>query len=192
MSVAPHSTADTTAAIGSSDHAGVRHVVPVDRGAGAGEVRRAGDPQPALPGRALRRLAGAARRNAVPGALVAPAGGLHDLVDALAQADGRDRQVVRRLGERLGDDPPPHVGGIEPELLGRLVELTFEREARLDRAVAALGSARRLVGEDARALELVHGDLVGDRIEHAGVEGGGDAVASRRRRRRARSAGGSR
>src|SRR6185369_14333536 len=135
-------------------------------------------PQPALLGRrAPGGLPGRSlRRNAVAGALVAPAGGFYDLVDALAQTDGRDRQVVRRLGERLGDDPPPHVRGIEPELLGRLVELTFEREARLDRAVAALGSARRLVGEDARALELVDRDLVGDRIDHARVERGRDAV----------------
>src|SRR6185369_9957803 len=45
-----------------------------------------------------------------------------------------------------------------------------------DRTVAALGSTRRLVGEDARALEFVYGDLVGDRIDHARIEGGRDAV----------------
>jgi hypothetical protein len=86
--------------------------------------------------------------------------------------------MVRGLGEGIGDDAAPHVGGIEPELLRRLVELTFEGEAGLDRAVAALGPARRLVGEDARALELVHGDLVGHRVDHARVERGGDAVGA--------------
>src|SRR5207302_4140974 len=105
-------------------------------------------------------------------ALVTPARGLDDLVDALAEPDGRDRQMVRRLGERLGDDPPPHLGGVEPELLGRLVELTLERDAGLRRAVPALASTRRLVGEAAPGLGPLPGDLVGDPNTSARVLGG--------------------
>ena len=66
--------------------------------------------------------------------------------------------------------------GSSPELLGDLVELHFLAEARLRRAVAALGSARRLVGEDAACLEAVAGQLVGHRLQCAGVEGARDAV----------------
>ena len=168
---------DAAAAIGPSDDARMRHVVPVDRGPGAGEIGGARDSQAASLRRAPRRPVGPCGHT-VARALVAPARGFDDLVDALAEPDGRDRQMVRRLGERIGDDPPPHLGGVEPELLGRLVELTLEREAGLRRAVPALGSTRRLVGEDARGLELVHGDLVGDRIDHARVEGGRDAVGA--------------
>ena len=42
----------------------------------------------------------------------------------------------------------------------------------------ALGAARRLVGEDARALELVGGNLVGHRLQRACVEGRGHAVGA--------------
>ena len=120
----------------------------------------------------------AGRRRTVALALLAPARGLDDLVDALAEPDRRHRQVVRRLGEGLVDDAPPQVGGIEAELLGGLVELALQREARLGRAVAALGAAGRLVGEDARPLELVDRHLVGDGVDDAGVEGRGHPVGA--------------
>ena len=170
---------DAAAAVGAQHDAGVRHAVPVDRRARPGHVRRARDadaaPAPRLPewlGRLHLRGGAIARR------LVAPAGGLDHLVDALAEPDGRHREVVRRLRERLDEYAAPHVGGIEAELLGRLVQLHLEREARLWCAVTALGSARRLVGEDPRALELVDRHLVGHRIDDAGVERRGHAVGA--------------
>ena len=78
--------------------------------------------------------------------------------------------MIGRLRERLGQVAPPHVRGVEAELLGGLVDLALHGEARLRRAVAALGAARRLVREDAGALELVRGDLVRHRLERAGIE----------------------
>jgi len=39
--------------------------------------------------------------------------------------------VVRGLREGLGEDPAPHIGGVEPELTGDLVEVAFEGEAGL-------------------------------------------------------------
>src|SRR3990172_8906710 len=84
--------------------------------------------------------------------------------------------MIGRLGERLGGDAPAHLGGVKTELLGGLIDLALEREAGLWRAVATLGTAWRLVGEDARALKLVDRDLVGDRIDHTGVEGRSHAV----------------
>ena len=108
----------------------------------------------------------------------APAGGLDHAVDALAEPDRGHGQVVRGLHERLGQVAPPHVGRVEPELLGGLVDLALHREARLGRPVAALGPAGRLVGEHARALELVDRDLVGHGLERPGIEGGGHPVGA--------------
>ena len=153
---------DAAAAIELQLDAGVRHVVPVDRQAGAGEVRRAGEADPA----AGRQLAERVR----------PVGGGGHAADALGEADGADAQVVRRQRVRLLDDAEAEVGGIDGEALGDLVELNFLAEAALRRAVSALGAARRLVGEDAAALELVARDVIGDRLQRAGVERAGDAV----------------
>ena len=68
--------------------------------------------------------------------------------------------------------------GSMPRSHGDLVELHLEGEARLRRAVAALGAARRLVGEDARAVEAVRRDLVGHGLERARVVRRGDAVGA--------------
>src|ERR1051325_1775439 len=91
------------------------------------------------------------------------------LLDAAAEAHGADAQPVG--GERVGRDqmPEPELGGIEPELLGDLVELDLEREPRLRRAVATLGSARWFVREGACALKLVPWHLVRDGLQCARV-----------------------
>ena len=130
---------DAAAAIELELHAGMRHVVVVNRQAGAGEIRRAGDADAA----AVRQLAERVR----------PVGGLRDAPDALGEADGADAQVVG--GQRVGlfDDAQAQVGGIDGQRLGDLVELNLLAEAALRRAVAALRPARRLVGEDAAALK---------------------------------------
>ena len=99
-------------------------------------------------------------------------------VDALTQSCGGHGEVIRRLGEGLGEIAPPHIGRVEAQLLRRLVDLALHGEARLRCAVPALGPAGGLVGEDARALELVGGNLVRDGLQCAGVEGGGHAVGA--------------
>ena len=166
------------AAIGADDDAGVRHVVPVDRRARARQVRRA----------RRCRCPCRARQLASPRLLRASPERLHHAVDALAEPDRRHRQVVGRLGERLGDDCAaacrPGRGRAARAALSSWHSM---REARLRRAVAALGAARRLVGEDARALELVHGDLVGHRSGARPCRRSRPRRRSRRRRRRARS-----
>jgi len=65
----------------------------------------------------------------------------------------------------------PELGGIEPQALGDLVDVHLEREARLRRAVAALGPAGRFVGERPSALELVARHVIGDGLERARVVG---------------------
>src|SRR6185369_8759102 len=116
-------------------HAGVRHVVVVDRQAGAGQIRRAGDADAA----AVRQLA----------ERVLPVGGLRHATHAFGETDGADAEVVRGQRVRLFDDPEAELGGIDRQGLGDLVELNLLAEAALRRAVAALRTARRLVGEDA-------------------------------------------
>ena len=131
---------DAAAAIELQLHARVRHVVPVDRQAGAGEVRRAGEADAA----AVRQLA-----ETCPSSPTA----CDDAADALGEADRADAQLVRGQRVRLLDDAQAQLGRIERERLGDLVELHLLAEAGLRRAVAALRAARRLVGEDAAALE---------------------------------------
>src|SRR5439155_16902390 len=69
---------DAAAAVSAGDHARVGHVVPVDRRAGAREVRGADDADVlfGIPPEAP----------AEPSAFLAPACGLDDLVDALSEA----------------------------------------------------------------------------------------------------------
>ncbi len=94
------------------------------------------------------------------------------------EADRADLQPVRRQRVGFHDHPEAQLRRVASELLGDLVELDLLAEARLRRAVAALGPARRLVGEDARGLELVARQLVGYRLQRSGVEGARDAVGA--------------
>jgi len=71
-----------------------------------------------------------------------------------------------------------HLRRVQLEFVGYLVNLHFESEARLRRAVPALGAARRLVGEGAQALEAIVRHVVSDGLERAGIEGRGDAVGA--------------
>src|SRR5262249_58193890 len=116
--------------------AGMRHAVPVDGRARARHVRRAreSDTAPLRP---------APPRGGLPAApLVSPARCLDHLVDALTEANGGDGQVVGCLGERLAHAAPPHLGGIETELLRPLFDLHLERKTWLRRAVAPPGAPR--------------------------------------------------
>ncbi len=80
--------------------------------------------------------------------------------------------VLRVLAQEVA---PAQLDRIEAELLGELVELHLEREARLHPAVAALGSAGRLVGEHARRVEAVGGEVVRPGQELARVVRGDQA-----------------
>src|SRR5262249_52315764 len=75
---------------------------------------RAREADAAAPARLPERLGGVHRgRSAIARKLVAPARGLHDLVDALAQPDRCDRQMVRRFRERP-DRVTGYAGGPVP------------------------------------------------------------------------------
>ena len=67
---------------------------------------------------------------------------------------------------------------IEFQFFGDFVELDFLAEARLRRAVAALGTAGRLVGKHPAGVELEARQLVGQRRQHAGVERARRAVGT--------------
>ena len=70
-----------------------------------------------------------------------------------------------------------HRDGVESHLVRHLIEQAFEREAHVDRAVAAKGAARRRVGEHTLA-DVFDVAQVVDRVEHrTGVENRHHAVA---------------
>ena len=150
------------AAVDADLRARVRHRIPVDRQTRARDVRAAGDAD-AL---ALRQAL----------ALRVPAGRLSHRLQAIAEAHGRDAQVVHGAAVRRLQHPQPVLDRVEAELRRDLVELALERVPRLCGAVTALRAARRLVRVHAHAVELVGGDPVGHRHERAGVVGGRDAV----------------
>jgi hypothetical protein len=155
---------DLPAAVEQQLHPRLRHLVPVDRQTRAAQIRAAGDPHAAPSGELAM--------------LVLPVRAHHHLADAFGEADRADLEPVRRERVRFGDDIQTEVRGILPELLRYFVELHFLPETRLRRAVAALGAARRLVREHPGGVELVARDLVGDRLQHAGVESARSAVAA--------------
>jgi len=142
----------------------VRHLVPVDRNAGAAEVGAAGQTQAASVG----QLAEA----------ILPVGDLLHTSQTFGQSDGRDAHVVGRGRVRLLDDLQPQVQRVDGELLRDLVQLYFLSEARLDRAVTPFGTAGRLVGESAAALEAVTRYAVGHGLQRARVEQAGHAVGA--------------
>src|SRR5204862_162995 len=122
-------------------------------------------------------LAGAAARRhfSLP---VLPVRARDDLADALGQADRTDLEPVGRERISLQNILQTQISRIDAELLCDLVELDLLAEARLRRAVAALGTAGRLVGEHARRVELVARQLVGHRLQRARIESARDAVAA--------------
>src|SRR5207248_10541916 len=72
--------------------------------------------------------------------------------------------------------PSLQLHGVDVQVAGDLLQVQLQGEPRLRRAVAALGAAWRLVGEDPAALEAIGGDVVGDGLQRACIEGRGDTV----------------
>src|SRR4029077_5585472 len=134
---------DAAATIAFELHAGMRHRIPVDREPRARDERGARQADPTSGGQLPE--------------LVLPARAPDDLLDAAPQRHRADAQPVG--GDRIGRNQvfEPELSRIEPQLLGDLVEVDLEREARLRSAVAAFRSTRRLVREGSCALELVTG-----------------------------------
>src|SRR5262249_39311951 len=128
---------------------GLRHLVRVDAVVGPADVHAAGETD-AAPARQLAELA-------------RPARGLLHRLETLQEAVRGDTQAVPGRGVLADEVAPAQLEGVELQRLGQLVELALHREARLHRAVAALGPAAGLVGEDARRVEAVGRQGVGRR-----------------------------
>ena len=160
-------------------HARVRQLVPVDRQPRAAQVRRAGQAEPAAARPACRGAR--ASPSPRPPSRCTRAGRWCRPACQFAVSEFGCTSCWRRRS-----------AGIDAELHGDLVELHLLPEAGLRGAVAALGAARRLVGEGAAAAEAVARDVVGDRLQRAGVERARPRRSCRRRRRRAASRGPSR
>src|SRR5258708_12867638 len=82
-------------------------------------------------------------------------------VDTLDEATAGDPQPIHRGRIWLHGKLLAIRGGIEAKLLGYLVELAFERVARLGRARPTLATPPRLVGVQPHALHLSPPDLQG-------------------------------
>ncbi len=145
----------------------VGHVVPVNRLASATDVRRGSQPQAAFDHAPVRRR-GHAR--------LVPAGARGDLVQAFIQRATGDAQAVDGTGVGFDKVTAAKLGGVETKVMGELVYVYFDSAAWLRCAVAALGAAWRLVGEEAHALKFIAGQLIRHRLEHAGVVGGCHAI----------------
>ena len=128
----------------------MRHAVPVDRQPGAADVRAAREPN-----------AFAIRQLLEPGL---PIRGLDYFVDAQTETDAADSKIVS--GDRVGLDkvPPAHRDWIKLELFSYFVDLDFNGEPRLGRAVAAFRSAGWFIGEHAQPFEFVARHIVGHRL----------------------------
>src|SRR5690606_31298463 len=112
-----------------------------------------------------------------PGVALLPAARRLDRVQALEDPAARDVHAVdRRLAAPHGV-AAPDLDGIELQLLGELVERGLEGEARLHRAVAALGPAAGLVGVDPPAAEPVGPELERAGEQLTGVVGRDEAEA---------------
>ncbi len=106
------------------------------------------------------------------------AGGLGDLGQALVQAARGDPHIVGRHRVLVDEDLAAHLHRAVAQLLGDAIEVDLQGKAGLRRAVSSLGAAGRLVGEDPDATKAIGRDLVGHRLQGAGVVGAGHAVAA--------------
>ena len=154
---------DATIAVQLELHLRVRHVVPVDGGAGTAQVGADGKAEAAT---------------AWHGAAALEESGTFDnLINACPQAAACDAQPVDRARVGTRQVAQPQLDRIETELFRDLVEVRLQGEARLRGAVASLGPTGRLVGEHPDSFESIARDRVGGRLEGAGVVGTGHAVA---------------
>ena len=71
---------------------------------------------------------------------------------------------------------PAHHEGVEPEFARHTIEQAFECMARIDRAVAAHGSARRQIGVDAIAIVFDRRNIVDALQQCAGIKNGDDPI----------------
>src|ERR1700680_279875 len=119
----------------------MRHVIPVDGGARAGEMARDREAH------AVAGLAFAVLKTRI----------LHDEISALFEATRRDPQPVHGACHGLDEVALLHFHRVDAEVVRDLFEMELDGESRLRCAVTALRSAWRLIREDAAALEAIRG-----------------------------------
>jgi hypothetical protein len=142
----------------------LRHVVPINRQAGARQITTASQSNPA----AIRKLP----------ELVFPIGSLYNFLNAALQSDRTNGQPIHRQRVGRHEILQAEIGWINAQKLGCLVDLNLQSKARLWCAVSTLRAARRLIREQARPFELLGWKVVGRRLERACVIRTCDAVAA--------------
>ncbi len=128
-------------------HAGLRHLVGVDRVVSTGDVGRPGDSEAVTEGQFAKAFLPSTRP-------------LHGL-ETLHEAVRGHPQLVDRARVGADEVAPTKLDRVEADPLGQLVDLYLEGEAGLNRTMPALGAARWFVGVHAGRIEAVCRHLVG-------------------------------
>ena len=100
-----------------------------------------------------------------------PARTVDNLVETFIQRTTGDTQPIDRPAIWLNQVAAAKFNGINPQVVGNLIQMHLYGVAWLRCAMAALGATGRLVGKEAHPLELVTGEVVGDRLQCARVIG---------------------
>src|SRR5690348_8120517 len=152
-------------------------IVPVDRFAGPANIGGARDPQ-AAPDRSLRdtRNLAVLRVLRFCGMELSPARAFRYSLQAFTQRATGDAQAIDCARIWLDQVAPAQFNWIDAQVMSDLVEMRLHGVTRLRRAVPTLGTAGRLVGEEAHTLELIRGQSIRDRLQRARVIGRGDAI----------------
>src|SRR5437016_3998796 len=116
----------------------MRHFVPINGKARAGEIGRASEAYTV----ATRKFA----------EFLFPIGELDDAANALGKIHGSQAEKICRQSVWGFHDAQSQIRRVNLQLLGDLVELHFLAEARLRSAMSTLRSAGRLIREGAAAL----------------------------------------
>ena len=100
-----------------------------------------------------------------------PARTVDYLVKTFIQRTTGDTQPIDRPAIWLNQVAAAKFNGINPQVVGNLIQMYLYGIAWLRCAMAALGATGRLIGKEAHPLELVTGEVVGDRLQCARVIG---------------------
>ena len=141
---------------------GVRHVGADDRIRRPAHIMAASDPKTA----SLGQLAVA----------LLPTRALNRLLDALRQSVTLHTQAVHRDARRLQQIALPYLRWIHRNLRSEFIQLRFEGEAHVNGAVAAHGSARRLVGQHAVTVVLNVRNVIERAEQRSGIKNRDHAV----------------
>src|SRR5258708_5547468 len=100
---------------------------------------------------------------------LAPPGTLGDAIQTLAERATGDAQAVDGVGIWLNQIVFAQVQRVKPQVAGQLVQVNLDGAARLGCAMPALGTTRRLLGEETHTPKFLAGHLVPHALQPPGI-----------------------